>query len=238
MSERAHLLVVDADLELRVSLSRMMEVHGFRVTSVSNARDARQAWSRAAFQLVVLDVTLPGEDGRTLARWLLDQDDVPIMFLSALDTDTDRIIGLELGAADYVSKPCNPRELLARIRAILRRKTRHPLPRSPSEQKSISFSGWTLEVSTRRLLNPDGVEVPLTGGEFELLLLLLRRPNCILARGTLEERLRKRGSTSGGRSVDVAVSRLRRRLGERGGGALIKTVHGGGYVLAGAVQHL
>jgi two-component system OmpR family response regulator len=239
MDIRPHLLVIDDDHEIRDLLTRFMEKNGFRVTAVRDAREARRAWTRGAFQLVVLDLMLPGESGLDLARWLRDQEDVPIVMLSAMGEDTDRIIGLELGADDYIAKPFNPRELMARIRAVMRRAT--DTQDSPASGERIArplrFAGWTLEPARRRLLNPEGVEVPLTGGEYDLLFALLERANRVLTRDMLLDLLRGRQAGPFDRAIDVAVSRLRRKLDDQGGGAqLIKTVRGGGYVLAATVE--
>jgi two-component system OmpR family response regulator len=216
-----------------------MEKNGFRITAVRDAREARRAWTRGAFQLVVLDLMLPGESGLDLARWLRDQEDVPIVMLSAMGEDTDRIIGLELGADDYIAKPFNPRELMARIRAIMRRASDSLDTAATGERvaRPLRFAGWTLEPARRRLLNPEGVEVPLTGGEYDLLFALLERANRVLTRDMLLDLLRGRQAGPFDRAIDVAVSRLRRKLDDQGGGAqLIKTVRGGGYVLAATVE--
>jgi two-component system, OmpR family, response regulator len=239
MDIRPHLLVIDDDHEIRHLLTRFLEKNGFRITSVRDAREARRAWTRGAFQLVVLDLMLPGESGLDLARWLRDQEDVPIVMLSAMGEDTDRIIGLELGADDYIAKPFNPRELMARIRAVMRRATDTQENSASGERiaRPLRFAGWTLEPARRRLLNPEGVEVPLTGGEYDLLFALLERANRVLTRDMLLDLLRGRQAGPFDRAIDVAVSRLRRKLDDQGGGAqLIKTVRGGGYVLAATVE--
>lgn len=239
MDIRPHLLVIDDDHEIRDLLTRFMEKNGFRVTAVRDAREARRAWTRGAFQLVILDLMLPGESGLDLARWLRDQEDVPIAMLSAMGEDTDRIIGLELGADDYIAKPFNPRELLARIRAIMRRAndTQEATGHGERTARPLRFAEWTLEPARRRLLNPDGVEVPLTGGEYDLLFALLERANRVLTRDMLLDLLRGRQAGPFDRAIDVAVSRLRRKLDDQGRGAqLIKTVRGGGYVLAATVE--
>ena len=232
-----HILIVDDDREIRDLLARFLERHRFRVTSVRDGRDARRAWPNGHFQLVVLDLMLPGESGLDLARWLRGQSDVPIVMLTALGEETDRIIGLELGADDYVPKPFNPRELLARIRAVLRRAGEPQERRAEGGTRAIRFSGWTLDPARRRLLNPDAVEVPLTGGEYDLLLALLERANRVLTRDMLLDLLRGRQAGPFDRAIDVAISRLRRKLEDDGRHAqLIKTVRGGGYVLAASVE--
>ncbi len=204
-----------------------------------DSREARRAWTNGHFQLVVLDLMLPGEPGLDFARWLRSQSDVPIVMLTAMGEETDRIIGLELGADDYVPKPFNPRELLARIRAVLRRAGESPAgPRHESGSRPMRFAGWTLEPARRRLLNPDGVEVALTGGEYDLLVALVERANRVLTRDMLLDLLRGRQAGPFDRAIDVAISRLRRKLEDDGRNAqLIKTVRGGGYVLAATVEH-
>jgi two-component system OmpR family response regulator len=237
METSPHILVVDDDREIRDLLARFLERHRFRVTAVRDAREARRAWTGGHFHLVVLDLMLPGEGGLDLARWMRGQGDVPIVMLTAMGEETDRIIGLELGADDYVPKPFNPRELLARIRAVLRRTGDGGDRRTDPATRVFRFAGWTLEPARRRLLNPDGVEVPLTGGEYDLLLALLERANRVLTRDMLLDLLRGRQAGPFDRAIDVAISRLRRKLDDDGRNAqLIKTVRGGGYVLASDVE--
>jgi two-component system OmpR family response regulator len=232
----AHILVVDDDREIRDLLARFLERQRYRVTAVRDAREARRAWPNGHFQLVVLDLMLPGESGLDFARWLRGQSDVPIVMLTAMGEETDRIIGLELGADDYLAKPFNPRELLARIRAVLRR-AGDAATRQEATPRALRFAGWVLEPPRRRLLNPDGVEVPLTGGEYDLLLALAERPNRVLTRDMLLDLLRGRQAGPFDRAIDVAISRLRRKLEDDGRQAqLIKTVRGGGYVLAAEVE--
>ena len=231
----AHLLVVDDDREIRDLLARFLERQNFRVTAARDAREARRHWPLGHFQLVVLDLMLPGEGGLDFARWLRSQSNVPIVMLTAMGEETDRIIGLELGADDYLPKPFNPRELLARIRAVLRR-TGEAQSRAEAAPRALVFGGWRLEPPRRRLLNPAGVEVPLTGGEYDLLFALSERPNRVLTRDMLLDLLRGRQAGPFDRAIDVAVSRLRRKLEDDGHSPqLIKTVRGGGYVLAAEV---
>jgi two-component system OmpR family response regulator len=227
METMPHILIVDDDREIRDLLARFLERNRFRVTAVRDGREARRHWPLGHYQIVVLDLMLPGESGLDLARWLRTQSDVPIVMLTAMGEETDRIIGLELGADDYVPKPFNPRELLARIRAVLRR----------TSDRAVRFSGWTLEPARRRLLNPDGVEVALTGGEYDLLVALVERANRVLTRDMLLDLLRGRQAGPFDRAIDVAISRLRRKLEDDGRHAqLIKTVRGGGYVLAADIE--
>jgi two-component system OmpR family response regulator len=237
MEQSPHILVVDDDREIRDLLARFLEKHRMRITAVRDAREARRAWANGHYHMAVLDLMLPGESGLDLARWLRTQSDVPIVMLTAMGEETDRIIGLELGADDYVPKPFNPRELLARIRAVLRRTGDSSDHRVDTAGRSMRFSGWTLEPARRRLLNPDGVEVPLTGGEYDLLVALVDRANRVLTRDMLLDLLRGRQAGPFDRAIDVAISRLRRKLEDDGRKAqLIKTVRGGGYVLAATVE--
>ncbi len=232
-----HILVVDDDREIRDLLARFLERHRLRVTAVGDGREARRAWTNGHYHLVVLDLMLPGESGLDLARWMRSQSDVPIVMLTAMGEETDRIIGLELGADDYVPKPFNPRELLARIRAVLRRAGDSGDHRAEPGSRTLAFGGWTLEPSRRRLLNPEGAEVTLTGGEYDLLVALVERANRVLTRDMLLDLLRGRQAGPFDRAIDVAVSRLRRKLEDDGRNAqLIKTVRGGGYVLAATVE--
>ncbi|MBL6076947.1 response regulator [Belnapia sp. T18] len=237
MEPQPHILVVDDDREIRDLLSKFLERQGMRVAAARDAKEARRLWPLGRYHLVVLDLMLPGESGLDFAKWLRAQGDVPIVMLTAMADETDRIVGLELGADDYLSKPFNPRELLARVRAVLRRASSEAGAPSAAPAKSIRFGGWTLEPSRRRLLNPDGAEVPLTGGEYELLQVLVERPNRVLTRDMLMDLLRGRQAGPFDRAIDVAVSRLRRKLEDDGRNpSLIKTVRGGGYVLAATVE--
>ena len=236
METMPHILIVDDDREIRELLAKFLERQRLRVSTARDAKEARRAFANGHYQLVVLDLMLPGENGLELARWFRAETNVPIIMLTAMAEETDRIIGLELGADDYVTKPFNPRELLARIRAVLRR-TGDPEERSPDHAKSYHFSGWVLETARRRLLDPGGVEVAITGGEYDLLMALLDRPNRVLTRDMLLDLLRGRQAGPFDRAIDVAVSRLRRKLEDDGRNAqLIKTVRGGGYVLSTPVE--
>ena len=240
MDQSPHILVVDDDREIRDLLVKFFEKHQLRVTAVRDAREARRIWATGNFNLVVLDLMLPGESGFDFARWLRANAEVPIVMLTAMADETDRIIGLELGADDYVAKPFNPRELLARIRAVLRRAGEHSAaPKTEKPTRNLRFAGWILEPARRRLLNPDGVEVPLTGGEYDLLVALVERANRVLTRDMLLDLLRGRQAGPFDRAIDVAVSRLRRKLEDDGRHAqIIKTVRGGGYVLAATVERI
>jgi two-component system OmpR family response regulator len=235
MAEPApHILVVDDDREIRDLLSRFLEKHGFRVTAARDGRELRRLWPGQRFALVVLDLMLPGEDGLALLRFIREAGRIPVVMLTAMGEETDRIVGLELGADDYVPKPFNPRELLARIRAVLRR---GEAAQEEGPATTYRFAGWTLETARRRLLSPTGVEVPLTGGEYELLACLADRPGRVLTRDMLMDLLHGRTTGPFDRAIDVAVSRVRRKLEDDAKNpGLIKTVRGGGYVLAAEVE--
>jgi len=237
MAEAAsHILVVDDDREIRELLARFLEMHGFRVTTARDGRELRRLWPGARFALVVLDLMLPGEDGLALLRFIRGEGRTPVVMLTAMGEETDRIVGLELGADDYLAKPFNPRELLARIRAVLRRADTAS-ERNEAPATTFRFAGWTLETARRRLISPAGVEVPLTGGEYELLATLADRAGRVLTREMLMELLHARAAGPFDRAIDVAVSRLRRKLDDDARNpALIKTVRGGGYVLAAEVE--
>jgi two-component system OmpR family response regulator len=238
MDSKPHILVVDDDREIRELLGRFLEKQGLRVSLARDARECRKLWPLARYDLIVLDLMMPGESGLDLARWLRAQSQVPIIMLTAMGEETDRIVGLELGADDYMAKPFNPRELLARIRAVLRRtQGAEAAPAAP--ERALRFAGWVLEPARRRLLNPEGVEVPLTGGEYELLMTLLDRPNRVLTRDMLMDLLHNRQPGPFDRAIDVAISRLRRKLDDDGRNpSVIKTVRGGGYVLSAVVERV
>ena len=237
------ILVVDDDREIRELLARFLERENFKVVTVRDAAEARKAMAAAHFQLIVLELMLPGETGLDFARWLRSPAsgyaEIALVMLTAMGEDTDRIIGLELGADDYLAKPFNPRELLARIRAVLRRSGDLAKPPIERGYRIIRFGGWTLEPARRRLINPDQVEVPVTGGEYDLLIALVERANKVLTRDMLLDLLRGRQAGPFDRAIDVAISRLRRKLEDDGRHAqLIKTVRGGGYVLAAEIERL
>ena len=230
-----HLLVVDDDPGLRELLADYLGRNGFRVTGVADGRGLWAALEGEPVDLVILDLMLPGDDGLTLCRTLRARSPMPIIMLTARGDDTDRIVGLEMGADDYLPKPFNPRELLARIKSILRR-TRS-LPAEPGETRRFQFAGWTLEVADRQLIAPDGVLVPLGAGEYRLLRAFLEHPRRVLNRDQLLDWTQGREAAPFDRSIDVQVSRLRRRLRDDAReAALIKTVRNEGYLLTAQVD--
>jgi two-component system OmpR family response regulator len=232
MSERPHVLIVDDDREIRGLLAQYLEKHDFRTTAVADGREMRRILERSHVDLLVLDLMLPGEDGLSLCRELRSRSQLPIIMLTARGEDVDRIVGLELGADDYVAKPFNPRELLGRIKAVLRRSAHAPRDPSPENIRGFSFGGWRLNTVTRALTNGEGREVALSGAEYRLLAVLLGSGNRVLTRAQLTELLRGRDADPFDRSIDVRVSRLRQILGDDARAPqIIKTVYGEGYVI-------
>jgi len=235
MPHPEHILIVDDDTEIRALLRDYLERNGLRATAVADGRGMRAALDTGRFDLVVLDLMLPGEDGLTLCRELRAHSRLPVIMLTARGEETDRIVGLEMGADDYVPKPFNPRELLARIKAVLRRTQALPPVSDQPEARYLRFVGWTLDLARRQLVSPAGVVVPLSGGEYRLLRIFLDHPNRVLSRDQLLDLARGRETLPFDRSIDVQVGRLRRRLADEAA-ALIQTVRGEGYVLAAEVQ--
>ena len=232
MTDRPHVLIVDDDREIRGLLAQYLEKHEFRATAVADGKEMRRVLERSHVDLVVLDVMLPGEDGLTLCRELRSRSQLPIIMLTARGEDVDRIVGLELGADDYVPKPFNPRELLGRIKAVLRRAAHAPRDPSPESVRGFSFGGWRLDTVTRALTDRSGRKVALSGAEYRLLAVLLGSGNRVLTRAQLTELLRGRDADPFDRSIDVRVSRLRQILGDDARAPqIIKTVYGEGYVI-------
>lgn len=237
MNETDHILVVDDDAEIRNLLSEYLQKGGYRVTAVSGGRGMRAALEVAQPDLVVLDLMMPGEDGLVLCRELRARSEVPIIMLTARGDEADRIVGLELGADDYMPKPFSPRELLARIKSVLRRSRALPENLKPEDAKLFRFSGWTLDVEARNLISPAQVVVPLSGTEFKLLRVFLSHPNRVLNRDQLIDLMMSRDAGPFDRAIDVQVSRLRHRLEDDAKEpAIIRTVRGQGYVLATSVE--
>ena len=228
-----HILIVDDDAETRSLLREYLQKQGYRVTTAADGKAMRAAMQAAPADLVVLDLMLPGEDGLQLCRDLRARSNLPIVMLTARGEETERIIGLEMGADDYLAKPFNPRELLARIKSVLRRARSLPENLAPEATKAFRFAGWSLDVSTRNLTAADGLVVPLSGAEFKLLRIFLAHPNRVLTREQLIELMKPRDAGPFDRAIDVQVSRLRQRLRDDAREPrLIKTVRGEGYVLA------
>jgi two-component system, OmpR family, response regulator len=237
MAGQDHILIVDDDAETRALLREYLHKQGYRVTTAADGRALRKAIDGGLPDLVVLDLMLPGDDGLVLCRDLRTHSNVPVIMLTARGEETDRIVGLEMGADDYLAKPFNPRELLARIKSVLRRARSLPGNLEPDASKGFRFAGWTLDVATRNLTAPDGVVVPLSGTEFKLLRVFLAHPNRVLSRDQLIELMISREAGPFDRAIDVQVSRLRQRLRDDAREPrIIKTVRGEGYVLAAQVK--
>jgi two-component system, OmpR family, response regulator len=231
-----HLLIVDDDKEIGDLLSKFLGNHGYRVSVASDGDAMMKILGNARVDLVVLDIMLPGKDGFMLCRELRSQSRLPIIMLTAIEDETDRVVGLEIGADDYVIKPFGPRELLARIRAVLRRAVLPALGAPPGAGQVFQFLGWCLDVARRRLYSPAGALVNLRAAEFDILLALVERPQRVLSRDQLLDIARGRTTASFDRTIDVHISRLRRRIEENPHDpAIIKTVRSGGYVFAAPV---
>jgi two-component system OmpR family response regulator len=237
MAAQDHILVVDDDAETRSLLREYLQKQGYRVTTAADGKALRKALETTGPDLVVLDLMLPGEDGLQLCRDLRTRSNLPVIMLTARGEETDRIVGLEMGADDYLAKPFNPRELLARIKSVLRRARSLPGNLEPEAVRSFRFAGWTLDVATRDLTAPEGTVVPLSGTEFKLLRILLAHPNRVLSRDQLIDFMISRDAGPFDRAIDVQVSRLRQRLRDDAREPrIIKTVRGEGYVLAAPVE--
>ncbi|HVY81325.1 MAG TPA: response regulator [Steroidobacteraceae bacterium] len=238
MSTARHIVVVDDDREVRGLLAQFFEKHGFRVTAIPDGRSLRRVLATQRVDLVVLDIMLPGgEDGLTICRRLSMEAQIPIIMLTARGDEVDRIIGLEIGADDYLAKPFNPRELLARARNVLRRWELAPRKNAADGVSRYRFAGWTLDAAARELIHPDGTRQTLTGAEYRLLLAFVSHPNRVLTRHQLIELTSTRRAELFDRSIDVRVSRLRQLLRDPSRTShIIKTVYGDGYVLSAAVE--
>ena len=237
MSASPHILVVDDHKDIRDLVARYLTKNGLRVSVADGGAAMRKELKGAAIDLVVLDVMMPGEDGLSLCRYLRESTDLPVIMLTAMAEETDRVVGLEIGADDYLTKPFNPRELLARIKAVLRRTSALPPSREPAARGEARFDRWRLNYARRELIGEDGGAVALSTGEFRLLTAFLERPGMVLSREQLLDITQGRTAAPFDRSVDNQVSRLRRKI-ERDAAnpEIITTVWGGGYSFAAAVD--
>ncbi len=237
MDRPDHVLVVDDDAEIRKLLGEYLQRNGFRVSLATDGREMRRTLENSRPDIVVLDLMLPGDSGLTLCRDLRVESSLPVIMLTARAEEVDRIVGLEMGADDYLAKPFSPRELLARIRSVLRRTRGLPPARADAHQ--VRFAGWTLDLAARQLIASDGVVVALSGAEFRLLSVFIDHPNRVLDRNQLIDLTVGRDGTPFDRSIDVQVSRLRMRLRDDAREPrIIKTVRSEGYVLAAAVERI
>ena len=238
-SRPPHILVVDDHREIRDAVTRYLEKNGFRVSAAKDAPAMDAHLKAGRFDLVVLDVMMPGEDGLSAARRLTSSGRPPILMLSALGEDTDRIVGLEVGADDYLVKPFNPRELLARVKAILRRSERLTSLAGELSGRKLTFAGWTLNTDTRALTHDDGRRAALTTAEFKLLTAFLERPRFVLSRDQLLDITSGRTADVFDRTIDNQVSRLRRKIeDDPSHPQIIATIRSGGYSLAADVNEV
>jgi len=237
MSDAPHILIVDDHRDIRDAVGRYLQKNGFRSTAVRDAPDMDRALKAGRFDLIVLDVMMPGEDGLSVCRRLSAEGSTPILMLTALGDETDRIVGLEVGADDYLPKPFNPRELLARIKAILRRAHRPEAVAGGLSGQRLRFADWLVDTDTRRLTRDDGAEAILTTSEFKLLVAMLERPRFVLSRDQLMDLTAGREAQAFDRSIDNQISRLRHKIEQDPARpAIITTIRGGGYALAADVS--
>jgi DNA-binding response OmpR family regulator len=238
MTGQPHILLVDDERDIRDPLANYLSREGLRVTRAENAAAARQVLAAYAIDLVLLDIMMPGEDGLSLAGFLRATTRIPVILLTAKAEETDKIVGLELGADDYVTKPFSPRELLARIKAVLRRAGDSGAVRAPDET-GYAFGPWVLRTGERELVGEDGIAVSLSTGEYNLLVALVTHPKRVLTRDQLLDLTQGRELAAFERSIDNHILRLRRKIEDDSSSPrLIKTVWGGGYTLAADVRRL
>ncbi|WP_414900038.1 response regulator [Sphingomonas flavalba] len=229
-----HIVIVDDDPAIRTLLSRILRESGYDASGAENAAELERIMVERTIALVLLDIMMPGVDGLSLCRAIRARSKVPIIMISARGDEADRVAGLDIGADDYIAKPFGRPEVLARIRAVLRRTGDLHLPLDLPAPEHFAFGGWHYRPRQRELLAPSGAEVELTGAEHELLLTLLRHPQRMIGRERLLELARSRLSHASDRSIDVLISRLRRKMGDgrRGGRPMIRTIRGVGYMMA------
>lgn len=239
MANKIHILLVDDEASLREPLADYLVRQGYKVQQAGDASVARSLLNAYDFDILLLDIMMPGEDGLSLCRYVTDKTDIPVIFISARTEETERIIGLELGADDYITKPFSPRELVARIKVILRRAEKGGARQIGTAGGAYQFSGWTLKCDTRSLIDAEGVNVSLSTGEYQMLLALVSRAGQVLNRDQLLDITQGREAHAFDRAVDNQVSRLRRKIeADPKNPEIIKTVWGGGYMLAGEVTAL
>ena len=239
LADTPHLLLVDDERSIREPLAQYLGKQGFRVTQAADAGAARTRLAAYAIDLAIVDIMMPGEDGLSLCRHIAATSDVPVILLTARAEETDRIVGLEMGADDYVVKPFSPRELATRVKVILRRAKGGGVRHHAPETGSYAFAGWLLKSGERALVDREGVTVPLSTGEYNLLLALVTRPRQVLTRDQLLDLTQGREAAAFDRAIDNQVSRLRRKIeGDARNPEIIKTVWGGGYTLAAEVTRL
>jgi two-component system OmpR family response regulator len=233
------LLIVEDEASIREPLVSYFETNKFRVKAAANAAQARTLLAAHTFDLAIVDIMMPGEDGLSLCRHIRDSSTLPVIMLTARAEEIDRILGLEVGADDYVTKPFSPRELLARVKAVIRRTNSLPPRQTPPETTSYAFGDWVLKTGERELVGPDGLSVPLSSGEYALLLVMVERPRLVLSRDQLLDLTQGREASVFDRSIDNQISRLRRKIeDDPKAPKYIKTVWGGGYSFSAEVRKL
>ncbi len=234
METQQHIVVVDDDEGIRETLSEYLTDYGYRVTPLEDGSALRRlVESEEEIDLVLLDITMPGEDGLSLARYLSERTDVAIIMVTASGATVDRIVGLEMGADDYLPKPVDLRELLARVKAVLRRPTGRPKAAAPLAEpgKTVAFGKCQLDLDAHRLFDEDGAEIKITAMEYDLLRAFAERPNRILTRDTLMELAHHDSWEPFDRSIDIRISRLRRKIeNDPGKPEVLKTMRGSGYM--------
>ena len=240
MAGEAHVLVVDDDAGVRQMIVDYLGDNDIRTTALPDGREVDRVMADELIDLLILDLKLPGEDGMHIARRLRDHSNLPIIILTGRREEADRVMGLELGADDYVTKPFSPRELLARVRAVLRRyQVQATLPERDNSRRAFRFSGWELNLRTRRLVSPTGESVELSNGEFSLLGAMCRAPRRVLSRDQLLSMSRLHEAEVYDRTIDVQIRRLRLKVEvDSANPALILTERGAGYLLASEVETL
>ena len=232
-----NILVVEDDRETRALIAKYLRGNACNVTTATDGREMTRALAEHRVDLVILDVMLPGEDGLSLCRKLRAESQIPIIMLTARGEDVDRILGLEMGADDYLAKPFNPRELLARINAVLRRHAMALTASSTEGASALHFLGWRIDFRLRELRSPDGARVAMTSAEFDLLRVFCERPGRVLSRDSLLDLTQGRNAGSFERSIDVLVSRIRRKIEPNPDEAsVIKTVRSGGYMFTPQIE--
>jgi len=235
MSDRIHIVVVDDERDIRETVAEYLDMNGYKVSKADGGPALRKIVEQGRVDLAVLDVTMPGEDGLSLARWLRDQSRAGVIMLTARDSIVDRVVGIEMGADDYVTKPFDLRELLARVKAVLRRVGQAPAPLvdGTAGHREVRFGSCRLDLDAHKLFGPDDREIPLTAMEFDLLRAFAERPNRVLTRDQLLDLAHNRDFEPFDRSIDIRIARIRRKIEtDPGKPAVIKTVRGAGYLFS------
>ncbi len=239
MAEQTHILLIDDEPSIRAPLAEYLERQNMRVTQAENAAKARSLLRTTRYDLALLDIMMPGEDGLSLCRHISEKDGMPVILLTAKTEATDRIIGLEIGADDYVVKPFDPRELVARIKTVLRRTQKSRLQAETDTIAGYEFDGWILDTVKHQLTDPDGVIVPISSAEYKLLAVFAAHAGQVLSRDQLLDMVQGREANLFDRAIDNQISRLRKKIEtDSKDPQLIQTIWGGGYMLAAKVTHI